>query len=56
MELRKLILDTKSRRLKLLIWLMAVTGLRAGEALALKVGNFDFTCDPPVVRVVSEKT
>jgi len=56
MELRKLILGAKSRRLKLLIWLMAVTGLRAGEALALKVENFDFTCDPPVVRVVSEKT
>jgi len=55
-ELQKLILGTKSKRLRMLIWLMAVTGLRVGEALSLKVENFDFSCDPPVVRVITEKT
>ncbi|MEM4498328.1 MAG: tyrosine-type recombinase/integrase [Nitrososphaerota archaeon] len=55
-ELRRMILGARSRRLRLLIWFLAVTGLRVGEALSLKPENFDFSSDPPVVRVVTEKT
>ena len=55
-ELRKMVMGAKSRRLQLLIWFLAVTGLRIGEAFTLKRENLDFNSNPPVVRVVTEKT
>ena len=54
-ELRRMILAAPPR-IGLMIHLMAVTGLRVHELLNLKVENLDFTCDPPVVRIVSAKT
>ena len=55
-ELRMMILGARSRRLKVLIHFLAVTGLRIGEALSLKRENLDFDSKPPVVRVITEKT
>jgi integrase len=54
-ELRHMILAAPPR-LGLMIHLAAVTGLRIHELLNLKVENLDFTCDPPVLRIVSAKT
>ena len=55
-ELRKMVMAARSRRLRLLIWFLAVTGLRVGEAFSLRRENLDFESSPPVVRVVTEKT
>ena len=54
-EVRRMVMAARSRRLKLLVWFLAVTGLRVGEAFSLKRGNLDLDSDPPVVRVVTEK-
>ena len=54
-DVRRMILAAKPR-LGLLIHLMATTGLRAGEALSLKVENLDLEADPPYLIVVTEKT
>jgi len=55
-ELRRIILSVKSPRLKILIWFLAVTGLRIGEALSLKVENLDLESEPPKVILLGEKT
>jgi integrase len=41
-EIQKIILNSHSERVRVLIQLLAQTGLRIGEALRLKVGNIDF--------------
>ncbi|MEM1946315.1 MAG: site-specific integrase [Candidatus Caldarchaeum sp.] len=55
-ELRKLILSAQSRRMRVLLHFLAVTGLRPAEAFRLKPENFDFDATPPSVRFVSAKT
>jgi integrase len=55
-EVRRLILSAKKGRLKMLIWFLATTGLRIGEALKLRVENLDLVSDPPRAMVISEKT
>jgi integrase len=41
-EIQKIILNSHSERVRVLIQLLCQTGLRLGEALRLKVGNIDF--------------
>ena len=55
-EVRRMVLAARSRRLRLLIWFLAVTGLRIGEAFSLKRENLFLDQEPPYVIVVTEKT
>jgi len=53
-ELQRLILSSKSPRLRLLIQLLAQTGLRLNEALHLRVKNIDF--ERGVIRLSASTT
>jgi integrase len=50
-EVRRLVSHAPGARLKALILLLASSGMRVGEAVNLKVGNFDFDSKPTKVMV-----
>ena len=54
MELQKLIMATRSKRMRLLLYLLPLTGLRLNEALQLRVEYIDFEND--VIRLPGEIT
>lgn len=55
-EVRKIILACRSKRLQLLVWLLATTGLRVGEALKLRIENLNLDASPPFLLTINEKT
>jgi len=50
-EVRRIISHAPGARLKTLIYLLATSGMRVGEAVNLKVGNIDFESKPTKIMV-----
>lgn len=55
-EVKTMVIAAQSRQLSVFIHLLATTGLRLSEALSLKVENFDFNAEPPILKIISAKT
>ncbi|MEM2003713.1 MAG: site-specific integrase [Nitrososphaerota archaeon] len=55
-EVKTMVIAAQSKQLSVFIHLLATTGLRLSEALRLRVENFDFNAEPPILKIISAKT
>lgn len=55
-EVKTMVIAAQSKKLSVFIHLLATTGLRLSEALRLRVENFDFNAEPPILKIISAKT
>jgi integrase len=53
-DVRQLIVSCSNRRLRALLLVLASGGMRAGEALAMRIRDVDFTTSPPKVHIRKE--
>jgi len=53
-EINKIIQATKFKRDKVMLKVLADTGCRVGELLKIKIGDVDFTLNPPIVKITGK--
>jgi integrase len=53
-DIRKILISCTNRRLKVYLLVLASGGMRAAEALAIRLKDIDFTCSPTKIHIRKE--